>query len=169
MDDKKKKKRTDRIHNVRELITNENTFLKNLRYWLKEVFKNRNMMDIYMNPMEKEMKREYTFLSLGIDMIQKATEEIIRSFGFKTIDGLVEESELTFQNVENLNVANIIRDSYNKYIHLYVFLSGLILVINSSCKMQRKVLPILTSLTQMTRFTSGSNRAAGQRRNIETL
>ena len=97
------------------------------------------MMDIYMNPMEKEMKKEYTFLSLGIDMIQKATEEIIISFGFKTIDGLVEESELTFQNVENLNVPNIIRDSYNKYIHLLVFLSGLIVVINSSCKMQRKV------------------------------
>lgn len=38
MDDKKKKKRTDRIHNVRELITNENTFLKNLRYWLRVVF-----------------------------------------------------------------------------------------------------------------------------------
>lgn len=92
-----------------------------------------------MNPMEKEMKKEYTFLSLGIDMIQKATEEIIISFGFKTVDGLVEESELTSQNVENLNVARILSDSYNKYIHLYAFVGGLILVINSLCRMQRKV------------------------------
>lgn len=34
MDDKKKKKVNERIYNIRELIMNENTFLRNLRFEL---------------------------------------------------------------------------------------------------------------------------------------
>lgn len=76
------------------------------------------MMEIYMKPMKKNYQKYYDVLSQGLNMVQTATEEIIRSFGFQMRDNLVIEDQLTPDNIAKLNVVDILKLSFNKFINL---------------------------------------------------